>query len=61
MFHCGIDLDQLDLKKLENMVQTAISFGSHVCMHYDNYISEEFAREILATGYRRPVTGNGKC
>ncbi|MDT8393641.1 MAG: PfkB family carbohydrate kinase [Bacteroidales bacterium] len=26
------------------IVSTAVSFGSHVCTHYDNYISKEFAR-----------------
>ncbi|MEE4256540.1 MAG: carbohydrate kinase [Bacteroidales bacterium] len=50
LFRSGIDLDQLKLKNLENMVQTAISFGSHVCMHYDNYISKEFAEGIMANG-----------
>lgn len=61
LFNQEKDITGLSLDDLGRMVQTAISFGSHVCTHYDNYISEEFVREILATGYRRPVTGNGKC
>jgi fructokinase len=27
-------------------IATAVSFGSHVCEHYDNYISQSFARKI---------------
>ena len=27
----------------ENIVATAVEFATHVCLNYDNYISEEFA------------------
>ena len=33
--------------KLEKMARTAISFGSHVCTHYENYISEDFAETMI--------------
>lgn len=29
----------------ENVVATAVEFASHVCMSYDNYISDDFARQ----------------
>ena len=38
--------DQIQVADLKNMVETAVSFGSHVCTHYDNYISEEFAEKM---------------
>lgn len=37
------DLSPQDLKMI---AETAISFGSHVCTHYENYISEEFAGKL---------------
>ncbi len=40
------NIPDMTLDELENIVNTAISFGSHVCTHYDNYISENFARRI---------------
>jgi fructokinase len=52
LFRQEIQLHDLRQSELQRMVQTAISFGSHVCTHYDNYISKDFAGEILATGDR---------
>jgi len=45
---------QVEKDKLENLsenfwtltIETAISFGSHVCQGYDNYISESFASSL---------------
>lgn len=31
----------------EEIIKTAVDFASHVCMSYDNYISRDFAKEIL--------------
>jgi len=39
------DLENLDEKTWETIVGTAVEFATHVCMNYDNYISEEFAVE----------------
>lgn len=58
LFNQGTEIDRLKLDDWNRMVQTAISFGSHVCTHYDNYISEEFAAEILAAGNRPQANGN---
>jgi fructokinase len=38
------DLETLDEKMWETIVGTAVEFATHVCMSYDNYISEEFAK-----------------
>ena len=38
--------DDLSPQDLKMMVETSISFGSHVCTHYDNYISEDFAKKF---------------
>jgi fructokinase len=37
------ELENLDEKTWENIIETAVDFATHVCMNYDNYISEEFA------------------
>lgn len=37
------DLFSLDASVAKQLMQTGIDFASHVCMSYDNYISEEFA------------------
>jgi len=50
LFRRNSKFDQLALKDFETIAQTAVSFGSHVCGHYDNYISKDFAGEILAKG-----------
>jgi fructokinase len=39
------DLENLDEKTWETIVGTAVEFATHVCMSYDNYISEEFAEK----------------
>lgn len=47
--------NDISLKNLENctrtewdeIIQTAIYFGSHVCTRYDNYIAEPFAKLII--------------
>jgi hypothetical protein len=37
---------------LSEIATTAVHFGSHACTHYDNYITESFARELIPdTGY----------
>ena len=58
LFRRNIVMKRLILADFKSMAQTAVSFGSHVCGHYDNYISNEFAGEILATGDRSPATEN---
>ncbi len=37
------DLQHLDESSWKRIVTTAIDFGTHVCLNYDNYISKEFA------------------
>jgi len=37
------DIENLDEKMWESLVSIAVEFATHVCMNYDNYISEEFA------------------
>ena len=37
------DLESMDATLWGNIVSTAVEFATHVCMNYDNYISEEFA------------------
>jgi fructokinase len=34
---------QISADKWDSIIQTAIKFAQHVCMHYDNYISQDFA------------------
>lgn len=41
------DLDALPESSWKKLVGTAVEFATHVCMSYDNYISDEFA-----AGYR---------
>jgi fructokinase len=38
---------EMSLKELKMMTETAIRFGSHVCTHYENYITEEFAGKMV--------------
>ena len=42
------NLHELDRYEFERMVSTGIRFATSVCMSYDNYISREFAGEILS-------------
>lgn len=44
LLHMGHDING---DRLEACAGTAIRFGSHVCTHYENYISEGFARAEL--------------
>ncbi|MEN8225358.1 MAG: carbohydrate kinase [Bacteroidota bacterium] len=53
-FNAGLIYEFFKLKKLSKTfssqefaksIKTAISFGSHVCTHYENYISESFAEK----------------
>ena len=37
------DLQHLDESSWTKIVNTAIEFGTHVCLNYDNYISKDFA------------------
>ncbi len=39
-------LPDMTLAELGNIVKTAIAFGSHVCTHYENYVSKDFARAL---------------
>jgi fructokinase len=38
------DIESMDEVLWGNIVSTAVEFATHVCMNYDNYISEDFAR-----------------
>jgi fructokinase len=41
------DLHQLPAEKWAAMIKTATEFATNVCMSYDNYISEEFAKGLV--------------
>lgn len=43
LFRSESELQDISAESFERMVKTAISFGSHVCTHYENYITENFA------------------
>jgi fructokinase len=40
------DLSDTSSVSWYSIIETAISFGSHVCCSYENYISKEFARKM---------------
>ncbi|HEC42810.1 MAG TPA: carbohydrate kinase [Bacteroides sp.] len=40
------DLESIGDKDLQALAETGVKLASHVCMHYDNYISREFARTL---------------
>lgn len=49
IFNHGItlkNLSEFDEESMRKLISTAISFGSHVCTHYDNYISVDFALKL---------------
>lgn len=49
IYRNNIKREQLEkLTKVEwsKIITTAVSFATHVCMSYENYISEEFAKEL---------------
>jgi fructokinase len=39
-------LGQLSEKEWSEIISTAVAFATHVCMSYENYISEEFAESL---------------
>lgn len=39
-------IEMLDANMWKRIISTAVAFASHVCMSWENYISEDFAREI---------------
>jgi fructokinase len=41
------DLENLQQDTWETIVRTAVDFATHVCMSYDNYISEDFAGNYI--------------
>lgn len=41
------DLARLGERGWSDIIGTAVEFATHVCMSYENYISEEFAKEKL--------------
>ena len=41
------ELKHLNDGQRATIVERAISFAGHVCMSYDNYISPEFAKEVI--------------
>lgn len=38
-------LNSLDEKKWGEIITTAVDFATHVCLNYDNYISDDFAKD----------------
>lgn len=40
----GKNPELLSVSDMQRIVKSGISFGSHVCTHYENYITEKFAR-----------------
>jgi len=46
LFNSKEKLDVISSDGLEKIVKTAIRFGSHVCTHYENYVSDSFARGV---------------
>lgn len=40
-------LDKLAEKEWSEIISSAVAFATHVCMSYENYISEEFAKLII--------------
>jgi fructokinase len=41
------DIDNLGGKEWAFIIGTAVAFATHVCLSYENYISREFAGEVL--------------
>lgn len=40
------DLQNVKKEVWEDIIKSAINFGSHVCTHYDNYITHDFVNQI---------------
>ncbi|HKK40977.1 MAG TPA: carbohydrate kinase [Bacteroidales bacterium] len=43
-------LEQMGDKEWSKIIGTAVDFATHVCMSYENYISEEFAKKLIDIG-----------
>lgn len=41
------NLHEIPPHHLDSIIKRAINFSTHVCMSYDNYISNEYAKEIM--------------
>ncbi|MCD4724511.1 MAG: carbohydrate kinase [Bacteroidales bacterium] len=41
------NIKNMEMASWKRILETAISFGSHVCTHYDNYISESFVKSLV--------------
>ena len=39
-------LEKLTEQEWSKVIRTAVAFATHVCLSYDNYISDEFAKEL---------------
>ena len=55
IYHNNISRDQLEnLTEHEwsKIIALAVSFATHVCMSYENYISKEFAKELKNKGFK---------
>jgi len=49
IYRNGIGRDQLAMtgqKEWTSIIETAVNFATHVCLSYENYISEEFASQV---------------
>ena len=52
LYHLQEKLMDIPPDGLKKITQMAISFGSHVCTHYENYISHDFVEKIVkGAGY----------
>jgi fructokinase len=40
-------LEKLAEKEWSEIISSAVAFATHVCMSYENYISEEFAKKLI--------------
>jgi fructokinase len=48
IYRCGIKKEHLEVlteKEWSGVIDPAVAFATHVCMSYENYISNDFARE----------------
>lgn len=41
------DIQNIKMHVWDNIIDTAIQFATHVCLNYDNYISQEFAEKYM--------------
>jgi fructokinase len=40
-------LEKLSEKEWSEIISSAVAFATHVCLSYENYISEEFAKKLI--------------